>query len=355
MRCCILGDVHISARNDSSIFNEYFIGFFENQLIPYLEENNITKIIQLGDIFDRRKYVNFNTLNMWKARVFKVLEDKNIQMDIIVGNHDVYFKNSNEVNSPSLLLKEFSNINVYSETEEVLIDNTKVLYVPWINASNSVHTFNTVKKTKAQVAMGHFEFSGFEMHKGHIAEEGLSADKFKKFDTILSGHYHNKSDNGHVFYTGIPYEIVWSDYGTSHGFHIWDSDTLSLQYIENNNKMFYRIEYDDTDAAEDFLDKFVYDRYTGKYLKIVVTNKKNLYLYDMFLSRVYHKNPAEVKIIEDMQDYSAENVLDDEVKLEDTQTILDSYIDAIDFSHDKEKLKRLMKTLYVNALHLEEA
>lgn len=355
MLVAILGDVHISARNDSLIFNEYFIRFFEEQFIPYLEKNNITKVVQLGDMFDRRKYVNFNTLNAWKQRVFSVLKAKGIQMDVIVGNHDVYFRNSNEVNSPSLLLKEFDNITVYPETTEVTLGDTKVLYVPWINSSNSTHTFNVVKKTKAQIAMGHFEFAGFEMHKGHVAEDGLSPDKFKKFDMILSGHYHNKSDDGHVFYTGIPYEIVWSDYGSPHGFHVWNSDTLTLEFISNDDKMFYRIEYDDSSAGEDFLEKFSFERYTGKYIKIVVTNKKNLYMYDTFLSRLYQKNPAEVKIVEDMQDYSAENVLDEEVKLEDTQTILESYIDAIDFSHDKDKLKRMMKSLYVDALHMEEA
>lgn len=354
MKVAILGDVHISARNDSIVFNDYFIRFFEQQFIPYCLSNGINHVIQLGDIFDRRKYMNFNTLSMWKERVFDVLEKHEIHLDIIIGNHDTYYRNSNRVNSPDLLLSEFSNISVFIDPTEVEIGNTKVLYVPWINSGNADKTFEVVKKTKASVAMGHFEFSGFEMYKGHVAEDGLSKDKFKKFETILSGHYHHKSDDGQVFYLGIPYEIVWSDAGSPHGFHTWDSDSLELNFIENNDKMFYKVAYDDA-ADDEFYEKVNYAQFEGKYIKVVVVNKKNLYGYDQFLSKLYSKNPAEVKIIEDMSDLDGDNVLDDEIELEDTQTILETYIEAIDFSHDKDKLKRMMKALYLEALHLEEA
>jgi DNA repair exonuclease SbcCD nuclease subunit len=196
MKVVVLGDVHIGARNDSLTFTKYHISFFTEQLFPFLKENNIKRVVQLGDIFDRRKFVNFQVLNEWKRHVFDWLLENEIEMDIIVGNHDVYFKNTNDVNSPILLLKEYHNINAYVQTTEVMVGGTTVLFVPWINDSNVKATMEMVKKTKATVAMGHFEFDGFEMDKGHKHEGGTNSSKFKKFDTVLSGHFHHKSEIG---------------------------------------------------------------------------------------------------------------------------------------------------------------
>ena len=62
MKICILGDTHFGMRNDSLVFLDYCEKFYDEVFFPYLEKNNIKKILQLGDFWDRRKYINFNTL-----------------------------------------------------------------------------------------------------------------------------------------------------------------------------------------------------------------------------------------------------------------------------------------------------
>jgi DNA repair exonuclease SbcCD nuclease subunit len=354
MKVVILGDVHIGARNDSQVFCEYHISFFENQLFPYLLANNIKRVIQLGDIFDRRKFVNFQILDQWKRRVFDWFAEHQIHMDITTGNHDVYFKNTNEINSPVLLLREYSDVvHPFIHAEEVMIDKTKVLYVPWINSSNFKETMDLVKKTDAKIAMGHFEFAGFEMDKGHKHEGGLASDKFKKFDTVLSGHFHHKSDDGRIFYTGIPYQITWVDHGSTKGFHVWDSDTLDLEFIENPDVIFKKVVYDDNGKKTDYWKTVKVGDVKDKYIKVIVLNKKDLYGFDQFMSNLYAQSPGEIKIMENSSDFDAENVQDEDLKLEDTSVMLNQYIDAVDSDLDKDRLKKFIHQLYTEALNME--
>lgn len=354
-KVCILGDVHIGARNDNLTFMNYHISFFENDLFPYLLKHDIKRVIQLGDIFDRRKFVNFQILNEWKSRVFDWFLKNDIELDIIVGNHDVYFKNTNDVNSPILLLNEYSNITCHVHATEVMVGATNVLFVPWINDTNVKATMELVKKTKATVAMGHFEFNGFEMDKGHKHEGGTNSSKFKKFDTVLSGHFHHKSDDGHIFYLGIPYQITWVDHDSQKGFHTWDPDTLDLEFIPNNNVIFKKIIYNDDGGVSDYWKTVNLDGVSTMYLKVVVVNKKDLYGFDQFMSKLYSLNPTELKVIENTTDFDAENVHEEDLKIEDTSVMLEKYIDAVDTNLDKDRLKRFIKMLHTEAQHMEDA
>ena len=79
--------------------------------------------------------------------------------------------------------------------------------MPWINADNTSHTMKMLKTSDAQICMGHLEINCFEMQKGMVMDHGWDRQEFKRFDMVMSGHYHHKSDDGQVFYLGTPYEI----------------------------------------------------------------------------------------------------------------------------------------------------
>ncbi len=354
MKAIILGDVHIGCRNDSQIFASYHISFFTDQLFPYMKKFKINHIIQLGDIFDRRKFVNFQILNQWKTKVFEYMKNNGITMDVILGNHDVYFRNTNDVSSPVLLLKEYDNVTPYIHPTEIMLDKTQCIYVPWINSSNLESTMKAVKDTDAVIAFGHFEFSGFEMDKGNKHEDGMETKNFNKFDSVYSGHFHHRSDNGHVFYVGIPYQMTWVDHGSIKGFHVWDSDTLKTEFIENPNQVFVRYVYDDAQddtVKEDYVDGFDVSGIKDKYVKIVVLNKRNIYEFDRFMSRLYQQEPADIKIVETVQE---EGPGTDKLDLESTKQILDSYVGSIENTTlDKKRLKKMLHSLYTEALNLE--
>jgi len=348
LKIALITDTHFGARNDNINFNEYFFEFYENQFFPYLKEHDITDVIHLGDVMDRRKYVSYRIAKDFRERFINQFENYNFHM--LVGNHDTFYKNTNAVNSLQELVDgRYENITVYEEATEVEFDGCKILFVPWINADNMSHTTNLLKKSDAQVCMGHLELNGFEMQKGMYMDHGWDKQEFKRFDMVLSGHYHHKSDDGQVFYLGTPYQIYWNDWNDPKGFHVFDTEKRELERIVNPRTIFSKIYYDDSQEINHDM-----SLYKNKYVKLVVVNKKDLYQFDKFVDKLLQADCHEVKIVEDFSELDASNVSDDIVEnTEDTMTLLERYIDDLDVTLSKDRLKNTMRTLYTEAQDLE--
>jgi hypothetical protein len=272
---------------------------------------------------------------------------------MMVGNHDTFYKNTNEVNSLDELINgKFPNIHTYPATTTVEFDGTPICFIPWICPENHAETMQHIQETKAQVAMGHLEINGFEMHAGVKSENGYDKGFLKKFDTVFSGHFHKKSDDGQVYYLGTTYQMTWADNNCPKGFHIFDTDTRELERIVNPYSIFEKVYYDD--SVKDFSD-FNVLTLKDKYVRIVVVNKKDIYQFDRFVDKVLSESGAhEVKIVEDFSELDASNVSDEIVEnAEDTMTVLERYIDELDVELDKNRLTSMMKSLYLEASDLE--
>ena len=115
MKIALLNDTHAGVRGDMEAMAKYQGRFYEEIFFPYLKEHNIDHIIHLGDYFDRRKYVNFATLKANREHFIEPLIKNDISMDLIIGNHDTYYKSTNDVNAPQLLLFNEANINEITE------------------------------------------------------------------------------------------------------------------------------------------------------------------------------------------------------------------------------------------------
>jgi DNA repair exonuclease SbcCD nuclease subunit len=349
MRVAIITDQHFGARNDSTAFLDFYERFYNETFFSTLDSNNIESVLILGDTFDRRKYVNFYSLDRAKKMFFDKLEERGIKVFMIAGNHDTYFKNTNEVNSPELLLAEYTNIHLINNAQDIIVHDTPICFVPWICPDNYEESIETINASKAEICMGHFEIAGFAMYRGMESHEGLSKDLFKRFDMVFSGHYHHRSDDGHIYYLGNPYELTWQDYNDPRGFHLFDLQTRQLEFIRNPNTMFERVEYDDSLIDPSVAD---YTHLSNKYVKIVVVNKNDFYKFDKFITKVYNVNPYEVKIIEDFSEFS-EGEIDSDINLEDTLDVLSNYIDSVETDLDKDRVKTFMKSLYTEAINLE--
>ena len=349
MKVAIITDQHFGARNDSVGFLDFFEQFYDNTFFPTLDAIDVDCVLILGDTFDRRKYVNFYSLDRAKKMFFNKLEERGIKVIMIAGNHDTYFKNTNEVNSPELLLAEYTNVSLVHKAMDITVDDTPICFVPWICPENYDESIETLNTSKAEICMGHFEIAGFAMYRGMESHEGLSKDLFKKFDMVFSGHYHHRSDDGHIYYLGNPYELTWQDYNDPRGFHLFDLQTRQLEFIGNPYTMFQRVEYDDslTDPSVQS-----YDYLKNKFVKVIVVNKNDLYKFDKFITKVYNSNPYEVKIIEDFSEYTEGEIATD-INLEDTLDVLSNYVDSIETDYDKDKVKTFMKALYTEAVNIE--
>lgn len=340
-------------RGDSQIFLDHQERFFREEFFPRLEAENIRVIFNLGDTFDRRKYINFATLQRCREFFFSEVEKRGIEYHMILGNHDVYFVNSNHINSIKLLLNEYSNFHVYENTPvELEISGVKFMLCPWITKNNQEECVKSISETNASFLMGHFEIKGFEMMKGTVCEHGLEKEFFTKFEGVYSGHFHHPSEYANIRYLGAQYEMNWSDYGGKRGFHIFDTDKRDIEFVENRNRIFHKIVYDDTDFVIEDLNELDVSPLKSAYVKVMIKNRTNPYIFDLFIAKIEESGAADVKTIEDtlnLESTGLEDILDE---TKDTKEILHEYIDSIDTNIEKNKIKQVIDNLYVEASNI---
>jgi len=343
MKVAIITDTHYGCRKGSKLFQDYFESFYKNIFFPTLEQHGITTVIHMGDAFDSRKSIDYQSLEWTKRVVLDPLSKYNVHM--LVGNHDAYYKNTNNVNSPSLLLQNYSNIKTYSDPEVVKIGNLNTLFIPWICADNEEKTLRLIKKSGCKIAMGHLELNGFEAYRGHTMDDGMDSIVFDEFTKVFSGHYHTRSTNGVVFYLGNPYEMYWNDVNDTRGFHIFDTETLEHTPVNNPYRMYYIIHYEDTNYQT-----FDTREYENKIVKVIVRKKTNTKKFEKFIDKLYTSNVAELKIVENFQIEENENF--EAFESEDTLSVLNRYIEESEINLDKKIIQKMFKEIYQEACEL---
>ena len=344
MKLAIITDTHYGARKGSKHLHDYFELFYKNIFFPSLEAEGIDTIIHMGDVFDSRKSIDYYSLEWAKRVVFEPM--KKYKVHAITGNHDCYYKNTNEINSPELLLNDYSNIKTYSKATDINIDGLDILLLPWISTDNFDESLFMMKKSKSKVVMGHLELNGFRAHRGHVMEDGMKIDAFNKFDKVYSGHYHTRSDDGRIFYLGNPYEMFWNDVNDPRGFTLFDTDTLEHTSINNPYKLFYNVYYEDTNYQ-----LFNTTEYENKIVKVIVRKKSSPKEFQKFIDKLYRAGVQDLKIVENFAIVENEDFDIDED--ENTISILNRYIDEAEIEFDRGVVKGIFRDLYKQACEVE--
>ena len=348
MKIAILNDTHTGIRNSADVFLDNAAQFYNETFFPYLKKHGIKQIIHLGDYYDNRKAINIKALYHNRKHFLEPLRDAGISMDVITGNHDTYFKDTNTPNSLKELLGFFVNEVAIIERPTVLeYGAMKIGLLPWIATDNEEESLRFISKAKADILGGHLELNGFEMQKGIMSEHGLDRGLFRNFDRVLSGHYHTKSSSGQFSYLGSQLEFFWSDCNDKKFFHVLDTEDGSLTPVRNPHTLFKKIIYDDTKydftTAPDF---------TGHFVKVIVVNKTNPKMFEDFTEQLQNQNLHNLSIGDNFE-AMIDNSRDSDVTVDDTQTLLDEYVDLIDTNLDRNILKENLRDLYVQAQSLE--
>ena len=307
MRIAILNDSHFGLRNSSDVFIDYTEKFFRDVFFPYCDKNGIKDIIHLGDFYDHRKFVNYKVLHRSRKMLLEPAAERGIKMMIIPGNHDVYFRNTNELCGLREVLGYYKD-NVYICMNPLVANmgGLDIGFLPWVTVDNYAKSLDFINTCKAPVLMSHLELKGFEMMKGMpVAAHGMDATMFARFEMVLSGHYHTKSSKDNIHYLGTQYE--------------------------------------------DVIDKCKFDRAAGSFVKVIVAKKTDPFVFDKYVDRMQQAGPFELKIVESFEEFSGEAVQDDHLSLEDTGKLLNTYIEAVETDLDKARLKTLIQELYVEA------
>ena len=347
MKVCCITDTHFCFKKSNKIYHDYFEKFYNDVFFPTLEDRGIDCVIHLGDAFDNRKGVDYWGLE-WSQRVFyDRLRDMGIKLYQICGNHDAEKKTTNKYNSIDTLLREYSNVIRISEPEEYMIDNLNCLFVPWICKDNEQKTFELLQTSAAKVIFGHLELSGFSLFPGLLQTHGMSTERFQGYDRVFSGHYHTRSTDSKIYYLGNPYQMFWSDVDDVRGFHIFDTDTYELEFIENPNNLFCRIYYNDIDYKT-----FDFSIVQHKNVKIVIQQKSNQSEYDRFINEMLKQDIIDLKIVETV-DVNDDLVNISDLNCEDTLSTLNKYVEQSDFKLDKTTILKILYDTYQDAMELE--
>lgn len=347
MNISLITDTHFNFKKANKSFHDYFLKFYDEIFFPKLIEKNIKTVIHLGDTFDNRKGIDYWALKWAKENVYDKFSELGITVYNIVGNHDAYYKNTNNVNAVDTLLNEYDNIIKVSEVVEANIGGMDTILIPWICSDNQEKVFSAIKKTKAKVLFGHLELSGFLTYPGHVQEDGINKEIFQKFDKVFSGHYHTRSDDGKIFYIGNPYQMFWSDVNDDRGFSILDTKNCNLEFIKNSFSMFEKIYYDDTDVKE-----FDFSILSNKMVKVIVKNKNNQLQFDGFIEKVIKSDCLDLKIVEASEVYDESIDCCDE-SIEDTLTILNKYVEESEITLNKNIIKKIIQEIYRESLELQ--
>ena len=330
------------------VFLDYFMKFFENVFFPYLKENDITTIIHAGDLMDRRKFVNFNVLNQVRNRFVKYIKDNNIEMHCILGNHDVYYRNTNEVNS---LRELFNNdIKIYEDPTVINFDGLDIALLPWVNKENEKESLDFINNAPAPIMVGHLEIQGYDVIRGVQYNSGMNPKLFSRYEKVLTGHFHCRQEHGNIYYMGTQYQITFADIEEKKGFHIFDTDTRDIEFIENPYQMFHKLSYNDEDGPVE-LDKLDLSYLKDSYVRLDIESKKHAYSFDSFMDKLYDVGVAKITTIEESFDseWTKEEIVD---LAQDTVTLINNEIDLIDEVEDKTRMKKLIKDLYMESLSL---
>jgi DNA repair exonuclease SbcCD nuclease subunit len=348
MKIVIITDTHAGVKNGSDIFLDYTEKFYSQVFFPYCLEHGIKKIIHLGDYFDHRKFVNYKVLERNREMFLNRLEEYDMTMDVIPGNHDVFFRNTNSLCSLSTLLQYHSSrVNIIMSPTVIDYDGLNVALLPWINAENYEESMQFISTANAPILGAHLELEGFEMMKGAPAtSHGMSASLLSRYEMVLTGHFHTKSSRDNIHYLGVPYELTWADCNDPKYFHVLDTSTRELTAIRNAITLFKRFYYDDSlkvptpPSAADC---------AGSYIKIVVTGKKDPYAFDKYIDAINAAEPFDLKIVESFTEYNADAIDNETLEVSDTPSLLNSYVNAIETDLDKNRIKTKLQELYLES------
>jgi DNA repair exonuclease SbcCD nuclease subunit len=353
MNVAIITDQHLGARNDSAHMRESMRKFYEQVFFPTLDAYNVRRVLNGGDYVDRRKYVNYSTANFIWNVYREPLRMRNLREDIIVGNHDLYYRDSTTLNSISQLHRDDPTVHVYTEPAELDVDGLGVLMLPWMTENTREATEQAIAKTSCSIVLGHLEIKGFQMYRGMPSTSGLSPEMFDRFDKVMSGHFHHKSQNGVINYLGSPYPTMWSDYRDPRGFHIFDTATKSLTFIENPFSLFVRIIYDDANQPHRYVRDLVQSILSPEsnckdaYVKVVVKTRTQPFWYDMVLDTLA-KVTQDIIVIDDVvvNDNGEEEITTVDI---DTPQLMRDYVNSLDIRCDKNQLYTYLEDKYRQA------
>ena len=350
-RIWMVSDSHLGCRSNSVLWLEIIEDYFFEFFIP-LAKKNYKKgdvLFHLGDVFDNRQSINLAAQNLG-IRVFEELSKIFPETHIIVGNHDIMRKNSNDISSVDCL-KYIPNVNVHKEPKVLTYGDSKCLLMPW--RRDSAHEKETLEKITESIdyMFCHTETQGVQISPStyHLHEGGNDLSTFKRFKKVYSGHIHYRQEKENFILVGNPYQMTRSDRGNQKGVYILDLKTGEHEFIQNEHSPVF-IRYYINEILERRMDdllKEIKGNFVDVFIPSNVLGKYNINKFMDFLDgharklepRIYdEENPVDLEDGISSSDFSGELNL---------MKISEEFINGLSYDDDlKQRLVKSVSDLY---------
>ena len=235
----LLGDLHLGVRNNSiewsNIQQEFLLDFFLNKIDEEGFDPETDILVQLGDWHHVRESTNVRILEFSVKVADAFCKKFKRGVYVILGNHDVYYKDRVDVHSLLGFDKMFSNFHIFQEPEEFILDSHKFLMLPWIDTISELKEKVNLYRGKCDYIFCHADIKGVSLNKFTKLDHGLDYDDISYYKKIYSGHIHIRQENRNFIYTGTPYEMDRGDVGNTKGFYVLDlsGKTVNQKFVEN--------------------------------------------------------------------------------------------------------------------------
>lgn len=263
-KVAIVGDIHLGKKNNDRVKKDRILKSqddFFNFFLAECIKNEINEVIWTGDIFDTQNSIE-SPIIQYAVELFSE-KLGHMRHHIIVGNHDIFLRDSMAVSSLACLEK-LSNVTVYRKLTKVKIAGHNILMTPYLVSDLYSKFSGSISKIgeKCEIVVGHFDIIGAKMENGFVSEFGLDMNSIlKNIKLTISGHYHNISkyalgDNT-LQYVGTPYQLTFGDASQDRGFWLLD-ENRELEFIENNvSAKFIKFDISEINSIGDISNHFI--------------------------------------------------------------------------------------------------
>jgi len=304
----LVTDLHLGVHKDNPIWIDITVLLFK-EILDSLAKEDISTLVILGDFFDNRKALNVKTLvlSLYMADMLK-----NVNVFIIVGNHDTYYKNKIDPTSLEIFNK-FKNITIVKSP----ITYGDILMVPW----------NTEFSQSGKFLFGHFEIANFLMNNKHKCKKGMDISEFGLFERVFSGHFHTPSVKDNIMYLGSAFPQTFHDVNSKRGYYIFNDGNVS--FIEFTDAPKFVII--DTEEEQ-------YDNIKGNIVKVVYKKDYGTENNNKILEKIQSFQPIQL-----FTDFSNISLEENEENKEEKYVITTSkdtvknYIDSINIPQNLKK------------------
>ena len=244
MKLYCISDLHFGVHANSTKWLDILLDWTNNWLTDQVKRSDPDDILFIfGDIFENRQSINVNVQQKTKAAINRL--SKLIKIHILLGNHDVYYADSNEVTSMNIF-DDNPNMTIYSKPQVVNYCGIDVLVLPWDKDPNSVAKIAAEHAGRCRNMFGHMDVNGMIYDNTRPVLSGMDRKVLKDFDLVALGHIHWRQTSDNILYLGSPYHTERSDIGNDKGLHILSNDgagSFNVEFVRNGySPVFDKIE-----------------------------------------------------------------------------------------------------------------